>query len=894
MYDTSLDVRVPVDATWPATVVAAGPWFVAQAGRGRAADVRPRALHADAQLGERPGVGGGALKQNAEQQVTGVHRAAVVRPLRFRERARVTDGDLCVPAWAWRPVQSTVKIVDGFHMSGVSTGQADVLPRAVLDDIPNNLPRQLTSFIGRARELAEARRLLDGSRLLTLTGPGGSGKTRLSIRLAAEVAADFPDGVYFVPLASVAEPELVPASIAHHVGLQDPRDRPLVDHLAAHLQGRRTLVVLDNFEHLVAAGPVVAELLRGSRALRIVVTSRSPLRVSGEQECPVPPLPLPDRQATSPAAISACESVRLFAERAAAAAPGFAVNERNAASVARIVQRLDGLPLAIELAAARVKLLPPEAILVRLDHALQLLVGGSRDLPDRQQTLRGTISWSHDLLREDARRLLAICSVFRGGAALELVESVCEAAVDLGTPVLDALHELVDQSLLRLAQLSDSPRYVMLETVREFAAERLAEMPEASRVHEAHAIAFLAVAEEATVAGAATSEKQRFDRLELELDNLRAAIEWYRHASPATALRLAAALSEFWSFRGHSIEGRERLRVLLDLVPDGSRTRVRALNGAAWLAIDHADHTEATAMLEESIALSQRLKDSAGEGMAILCLARGRSVGGPDPEMASLVGRAIALLREAGDEPGVARGLMLSGIAALVGEELGVACDRFARSIRMSEVLGMESLAGQASQLLGIARMERGELGPARAALERGLLAVHELRSRWVVQVGLGGFAGLAAMTGRPRQALRLAGAAEAYSESNGFWMPVPMQAMMDRWLAPARRTVGGAATKLVSEGHRMTVDEAVASALANEPEEAWRPGPRRTLTRRELEVAALAARGLTNREIAGQLHLSVRTVDVHVDHILTKLGFHTRTQLAAWAFEHDLLPRNT
>jgi non-specific serine/threonine protein kinase len=736
---------------------------------------------------------------------------------------------------------------------------------------------------------------MGSNRLLTLTGPGGSGKTRLCIRLAAEVAADFPDGVYFVPLAPVREPGLVPSSIAQHIGLQDSRGRPLLEHLAAYLRERKVLVVLDNFEHLLAAGPVVVELLRGSQALRIVVSSRSSLRVSGEQECPVPPMALPGpRETTSPASIAACESVQLFVERAAAAAPGFAVDETNAASIAQIVQRLDGLPLAIELAAARVKLLPPEAILRRLDHALGLLVGGSRDLPDRQQTLRGTISWSYDLLSEGARRLLATCSVFRGGAGLETIESVCETAVDIGTPVLDGLQELVDQSMLRPAQGSGPPRYTMLETIREFAAERLAEMPEAVRIQESHAAAFLELAEEAGSPGIGAGEKERFDRLELEHNNVRAAIEWYRRESPQDALRVAAAMSNFWGFRGHFTEGRERLRVLLDLVASASRTRVRALNGAAGLAIDQGDHADATTRLEESLALSRRLNDGAGEGMAALYLARSKIARLQAAEASPNVDDALALLREAGDEPGVALGLLYSGLVAQFTDRLELACDCFARCIRMSQVLGIESLGARASQLLGIARLELGELGAARAALEQGLPAAIELGDRWVVPIGLGGFASLAARTGRPQQALRLAGAAAAYSETNHFSMPPVMQALIDRWLAPARRTAGSAAEKLFAEGRRITVEEAVSRALANEPEEAWRPGPRRTLTSRELEVAALVARGLTNREIAGRLHLSVRTVDVHVDHTLTKLGFHTRTQLAAWAYEQDLLPKDT
>jgi len=332
----------------------------------------------------------------------------------------------------------------------------------VLGGGSGSLPRPLTSFIGRERELAEARRLLEGSCLVTLTGPGGSGKTRLCVELAAGVAADYPDGVYFVRLAPVREPALVPSSIAQCIGLPDSRGPSLVEHLASYLRDRKLLLVLDNFEHLLAAAPVVAELLAPARALRIVVSSRSPLRVSGEQECPVPPLVVPRQDALIiPQSVAACESVRLFAERAAAAVPGFTVDEQNAAAVAQIVRRLDGLPLAIELAAARVRLLTPEAILGRLEHSLTLLVGGSRDLSSRQQTLRATVEWSYDLLGDEARRLLAACSVFRGSVPLEVIEPVC-AQAGTGVAVLDGLQELVDQSLLRPVRPPGSPRCLRL------------------------------------------------------------------------------------------------------------------------------------------------------------------------------------------------------------------------------------------------------------------------------------------------------------------------------------------------------------------------------------------------------------------------------------------------
>lgn len=780
-------------------------------------------------------------------------------------------------------------------MWDASIGQADLaFPlRGARDGGLGTLPRPLTSFVGRQSELAEARRLLESSRLLTVTGPGGGGKTRLCIELAAAVAADYPDGVYFVPLASITDPGLVLSSIAQGIALQDSGGRPLMEHLAGHLREKKLLIVLDNFEHLLAAAPVVAELLIGTGDdLRIIVSSRRCLRVSGEQECPVPPLTLPDLQGfASPASIADCESVRLFAERAAATVPGFGVGEENVASVAQIACRLDGLPLAIELAAARVRLLPPAAILPRLEQSLSLLVGGSRDLPDRQQTLRGTIAWSYDLLSAGAGRLLAACSVFRGGASLEMIESVCAAAADIGMQVLDALQELVEQSLLRQVQATGAPRYAMPETIREFAAERLAEMPEAAGIRGAHAAAFLALAREAR---RPLTGPEVLGRLDLEHDNIRAAIDWYRQQDPAAALRLAAAMSGFWSVRGHFTEGRERLRELLGVVAGENRARVGALNAAGWLAIDQGDHRDAVRRLTESIELSRRLNDRVGEGMAVLGLGRSNFACSRVSEAAAYVEQAGALLSAAKNPPGIALTLLYSGLVALFTDQVEAACELFGRYAAMCAEMGFQSLGARALQVLGIARLDLGELRAARAALEEALPVAVETGDRWAIPIGLSGFAGLAARTGRPRLALRLAGAAEAYREANQFATPEPHRTDLDRWLASSRKAVGGAAARIIAQGRQMTLQEAVACALANEPEDAWRPGPRRTLTSRENEVAVLAARGLTNRDVAAQLCLSVRTVEVHVDHILTKLGFRTRTRLAAWAYEEGLLPEDT
>jgi predicted ATPase/DNA-binding CsgD family transcriptional regulator len=766
-------------------------------------------------------------------------------------------------------------------------------PRAGLDGGSGRLPRPLTSFIGREQELAEARRLLGRSRLLTLTGPGGSGKTRLCIELAAGVAGDYPDGVYFVRLAPVTDPRLVPSSIAQNVGLPDPSGRPLVEHLAHHLRDRTLLLVLDNFEHLPSAAPVVADLLSGARGLRIVVTSRSPLRVSGEQECPVPPLALPPQAPGSAMSVVACESVRLFAERAAAVVPGFVVDEQNAAAVAEIVRRLDGLPLAIELAAARVRLLSPEAIAARLEHSLGLLTGGSRDLPDRQQTLRATIEWSYDLLGDEARKLLAACSVFRGGVPLEMVEPVC-ARAGAGVAVLDGLQELVDQSLLRPLRPSGAPRYLMLETIREFAAERLNGTPQAARLRGAHAAAFLALAQEAARPMTGRGQQDWLERLDVEHNNLRAALDWYCQEDPRAALRLGVAMSWFWSLHGHYTEGRQRLRTLLGLIPDENRVRVRALNGAAWLAIDQGDYADADRLLNDSTGLSRRLNDKVGEGMAAAFLSRSMLSSDRITEAAPYPERAYALLTEAEDRPGIAFALFYRALSAQFTGQSEAACDLHERCVALCRKLGFVSLRARALQLLGIVRVDRGDLKAARAALEEGLAASVGLGDRFVIPIGLSGFAGLAAKTGKHRMALRLAGASEAYRDAFESAFPEPNRAYLDSWLAPSLRAVGRAAAGLLDEGRQMTLTAALEYALANEPEEAWRARPGPGLTRREKEVAVLAARGLTNRDIAARLCLSVRTVEAHVDHILTKLGFRTRTQLAAWAHEEGLLAENT
>jgi predicted ATPase/class 3 adenylate cyclase len=491
-------------------------------------------------------------------------------------------------------------------------------PLRSLDATPNNLPTQLTSFVGREREVAEAGRLLAGSRLLTLTGPGGAGKTRLSLQLAAEVVGDYPDGVFFVPLGPIEDANLVPPAMMQALGLREAGNQPAADRLSEHLRDRHLLLVLDNFEQVLPAAALVGDLLKSSPGLRAVVTSRAVLHLYGEREYEVPPLALPQSGANlDPSELARYESVALFVERATAVKPGFALSTANAAAVAEICARLDGLPLAIELAAARVKILPPQALIARLGHSLDTLQAGSSDLPARQQTLRGAIAWSYDLLDPPAQRLFASFSVFVGGAELAAAEAVCAAE---GVDVLEGLAGLVDQSLLRQEETDREPRFSMLFTIREFALEQLARSSTDGAVGERHAAFYLTLAEGSATGLTGHDQKRLLDTLDRENGNLRAALAWSIEGDKAeTALRLGAALWRFWQMRGMLLEGAGWLERILAL-PDTAAhpvLRAGALEAAGGVAYWRADMPVAMTYYEEALELCRRTGDRAAIAHAL-------------------------------------------------------------------------------------------------------------------------------------------------------------------------------------------------------------------------------------------------------------------------------------
>jgi predicted ATPase/class 3 adenylate cyclase len=453
-------------------------------------------------------------------------------------------------------------------------------PLRTLESSPNNLPLQHTPLIGREREVEEvcARLRSPGVRLLTLTGPGGAGKTRVGLQAAAELLMEFEDGIFFVALAAIADPALVASTIARTLGLTDGAQPP-EELLKGYLHDRQTLLVLDNFEQVLESVPLLDELLSAAPSLKILATSRTPLRLYGEHEFPVPPLSLPDPGSLPPVErLTQYGALRLFVERARAVKPDFSLTKENAPAVVEICARLDGLPLAIELAAARIKLLPPQAMLSRLGNRLKLLTGGARNLPQRQRTLRSAIEWSYELLDEGEKILLGRLAVFSGGSTLEAVEAVCDARGDLPVDVLDGASSLLEKSLLRQEEgLEGEPRFAMLETVHEYAREKLEESGEAEEIKRAHAEYFLTLAREADPELKGPGQLEWLQRLEAEHDNMRDALGWaLQREETELVLRLGGALWWFWFVRGHYSEGR---RWLEEALTAGGRARLDRVEG---------------------------------------------------------------------------------------------------------------------------------------------------------------------------------------------------------------------------------------------------------------------------------------------------------------------------
>jgi non-specific serine/threonine protein kinase len=577
------------------------------------------------------------------------------------------------PAERYQGARQLIDNLAPFSSAGAVAGVRSQVADRVGGTV-GRLPAPLTSFVGRENEIAEVGELLVGARLVTLTGPGGTGKTRLSLRVADTLAGDFAHGVCFVPLSSVSNSGLVGSVIAQALGVAEAPGVPVLEQLKTLLRERSLLLVLDNFEQVMHAAPIVAELLKHCRKLKALVTSRIALRLSGEQEYAVPPLALPPDVggAHEIDTLADYSAVALFIERARAAKPGFSLTRENAAAVAELCSRLDGLPLTIELAAARIKLLTPQAMLARLGARLDLLKGGPRDLPPRHQTLRQAMAWSYELLDDDAQRAFRWLSVFVGGCTLDAAEKVCLAGGELD--VIDELAALVEHSLLRQEEMPDGqPRFPMLETISAYGIECLALAGELDDARRAHSAYFVDLAETAEPELTGSEQATWLDRLETEHDNLRAAISWTEEQDDAdTGLRYGAALWRFWLVRGHMNEGRRHLERLLAIRGggDGGVARARALNGLGTLAHSQGDNHEASALLEESLALFRAVDDKRGR-VAVLNNLAWVACELCDFEAAkSLSLEALDLCRELGERRGLALALNnLGWVAGYRGEQ---------------------------------------------------------------------------------------------------------------------------------------------------------------------------------------------------------------------------------
>ncbi|MDQ6604889.1 MAG: tetratricopeptide repeat protein [Chloroflexota bacterium] len=603
---------------------------------------------------------------------------------------------------------------------------ADFPPLKTLDARRTNLPAQANMLVGREREAMEVVALLrrDDVRLVTLTGPGGTGKTRLGVQAAAECLDFFPDGVLFVALADVVEPARVLSQIAETLGVTEGGGQPLVARLHAALRAQRLLLVLDNFEQVKDAAPALGQLLAAAPGLKALATSRSALHIYGEREYPVPPLPLPDRRRATVEQLMQYESVRLFVARAQEVKADFALTPANVRAVADICARLDGLPLAIELAAARIKVLTPQLLLGRLAHALQVLTGGARDLPARQQTLRGAIDWSYTTLGADEQTLFARMAVFAGGGTLTAIEAICDPPRDLGVEIIDGLSSLADKSLLRhVEEREGEPRFAMLGTIREYALERLEARGELAAMRHAHTMYYLALAEEAEPHLTGAAQSVWLAHLEEEHDNLHVSI---RNALEADeyemAARLVAAFWRFWFVRGYLTEGRRWMERAL-AHPEGvpPLLRAKALDGLGALMRAQGEHAAAQQRYEESLTIRRGLGHQAGIAHSLSNLAGLARDGGDFATALRCYEECLAIRRATGDSEAVTRTLINLGILAQRQGDYDTARARYDESLAIGRKEGYRQAVAHALMNLGVVAQQQGDDVTARARYEESL-----------------------------------------------------------------------------------------------------------------------------------------------------------------------------
>ena len=696
-------------------------------------------------------------------------------------------------------------------------------PIRSLDAHPNNLPLQLTSFVGRADEIAQTVQLLAEHRLVTLTGPGGSGKTRLALEVASETLPRFDDGVFFVDLAPLSDHAQVPSELVQTLGMREQPGREPIDTIVDELAAKDVLLVLDNFEHLLPASWVAERLLAAAPRLRILATSRAPLRIYGEQEQHVPPLavPDPDRRPTLEV-VSRYEAVMLFRDRANAARAGFAVTDETAPVVAGICARLDGLPLAIELAASRVKVLTPQAILSRLDAGRDLLIATARNIPLRQRTLRATIDWSAGLLAEPERRLFARLSVFRGGAGLDAVEAVGNPDGDLGIDTLDALTSLIDNSLVRQVEMSDGePRYAMLETIREYARELLVAQEDLASTERRHAEYFFALAREGESRLTSVDQRHWLNRFELDHENFQAAFGWTIDAGePESGMEAAAAMWRFWQQRGFLSVGLSWLERLLAADQYRTAGAARARLAAGGIAYWQREYAAADQHYQEALAISEELGDRHGiaEATYNLAFVFAAEMEGGEPDWAlgqnslRLLRDALAQFEELGDLAGVAKAK--GNIAFLLGGmgDLETARPLLEEAIASYRQLGDMFHLADALIAYGHGFQMLGQLEQARAPVLEGLALLDQADNLVGVSGALETLSTLESGRGRHERAMRLLGSVQEIRRTieGGF----PMQAsgfLGTDPVADARKAIGDVEVdRALAEGQSMTRAQAV------------------------------------------------------------------------------------